>query len=89
MELIKYNKNIYVTYQRQGNDKNGNPLYIINVFKRYDSTGNDDIKKENAYVNMNYTLLNDKYISRLDKYSNIKCQTYNIEDTIIRLCKLI
>ena len=31
MKLKQYN-NFFVTYQRQGNDRNGNPIYIINIF---------------------------------------------------------
>lgn len=31
MELKQYN-NFFVVYQRQGNNKNGNPIYIINIF---------------------------------------------------------
>ena len=34
MELIEY-KNHFITYQRQGNDVNGNPVYLVNVFEIY------------------------------------------------------
>ena len=46
MELIKIINDqgvrLQVIYQRQGNDKNGNPIYIINIFK------------ESSYKNFNH-----------------------------------
>lgn len=67
MELKKYNDYI-VAYQRQGNDRNGNPVYIINIFKEYES----------GYI-INSNLLTKK---KLDKYGSIKTISYNIDDTI-------
>jgi hypothetical protein len=64
MELIK-KEGFLVTYQRQGNDRNGNPIYILNFFddeKLYSVNYKADIKK--------------------DKYGNIKCTSYCINDYI-------
>lgn len=30
----KRKETFYVTIQRQGNDKNGNPIYIVNIFRK-------------------------------------------------------
>lgn len=59
-------KSFLVVYQRQGNDRNGNPIYIINIFD-----GN------NITINLNY-----KTDRRRDKYGNIKTISYNIDSTI-------
>lgn len=59
-------KSFLVVYQRQGNDKNGNPIYIINIFDG-----------DNITINLNY-----KTDRRRDKYGNIKTTSYNIENTI-------
>lgn len=59
-------KSYLVAYQRQGNDRNGNPIYIINIFD-----GN------NITINLNY-----KTDRRRDKYGNIKITSYNIDNTI-------
>ena len=66
MELIEY-KNHFITYQRQGNDKNGNSIYLVNIFQKM-SFGN--------WQNVNYWRCKDK---KLDKYNNIRMQSYNIE----------
>ena len=68
MEMVKIVKNgidYFCTYQRQGNDKNGNPLYIVNVFRMTES---------GKYF---YTM-NPATNRRLDKYGNIKFTSYNI-----------
>lgn len=67
MELKQYN-NYLVAYQRQGNDRNGNPIYIINIFKQYES---GRIRNCNSCTGR-----------RLDKHDNIKVVSYNIDDTI-------
>ena len=67
-------KGYLVTYQRQGNDKNGNPIYIVNIFDRWG----------NVYVNRNRDTGR-----RLDKYGNIRIQSYNIPDTLERLVNAI
>ena len=64
----------YVCYQRQGNDKNSNPIYLINVFK----TVKDDGKE--VFYSVNY-----RQKKKLDKYGNIKITSYNIDDTINRI----
>ena len=68
MEMVKIVKNgidYFCTYQRQGNDKNGNPLYIVNIFRSTES---------GKYF---YTM-NPVINRRLDKYGNIKFTSYNI-----------
>lgn len=57
-----------VGYQRQGNDKNGNPIYMVNVLRSY----------QGGYPNINYQVSDYKR----DKYDNIKTTSYNIESTI-------
>jgi hypothetical protein len=69
MELIEY-KNYFVTYQRQGNDVNGNPIYLVNVFERYG----------NYWQNANFVKF--KATNKLDKYGNIRIKSYNIIDDI-------
>ena len=69
MNLIKVNGYL-ITYQRQGNDKNGNPMYIINVFEPH----------AGGYYNINHHCL-----SRLDKYGNIKIASYSINDSINKI----
>lgn len=59
-------KSFLVVYQRQGNDRNGNPIYIINVFDG-----------DNITINLNH-----KTDKRMDKYGNIKLTSYNIDNTI-------
>ena len=70
MEMVKIVKNgieYFCTYQRQGNDKNGNPLYVVNIFKTY------GIVKTFHFRNLNL-----ETERRLDKYGNIKFTSYNI-----------
>lgn len=71
MELKKLNSTLFVTYQRQGNDKNGNPLYIINFFRLENSNG------LLRYYNVNHELK-----IKTDKHGNIKGTSYSINDTI-------
>ena len=56
MELIKIlNKQgvpLQVIYQRQGNDKNGNPIYIINVFKNNLNVNYFSNRKKDKYNNI-------------------------------------
>lgn len=60
----------YICYQRQGNDKNGNPIYLINVFEC----------ENDRFYNCNF-----KQSRKSDKNGNIRIQSYNIGDTITRL----
>ena len=60
-----------ISYIRNGNDKNGNPIYLINVFKDINDNG---IKK---YYSVNY-----RSSRKLDKNGNIRVISYNIDDTI-------
>lgn len=59
-------KDYTITYQRQGNDRNGNPIYIINVFQ---DGGNVNFKTDNRkdkYGNIKLTSYNiDDTINRL------------------------
>jgi hypothetical protein len=75
MELIRYNSSFLAAYQRQGNDKNGNPIYIINIFQEY---GNGNFHNCNSMSN-----------NKLDKYDNIRITSYNIDDTISSIIKRI
>ena len=56
MELIKIlNKQgvtLQVIYQRQGNDKNGNPIYIVNVFKNNFNVNFLSNRKKDKYNNI-------------------------------------
>jgi hypothetical protein len=70
MEMVKIVKNgidYFCTYQRQGNDKNGNPFYIVSVFKW---------NEENESIH--FDKLNFETERRLDKYGNLKFTSYNI-----------
>ena len=60
-----------ISYIRNGNNKNGNPVYLINVFQYINDDG---IKK---YYNINY-----RSIHKRDKNDNIRVTSYNIDDTI-------
>ena len=60
-----------ITYIRNGNDKNGNPIYLINIFM---SINDDGIKK---YYNVNY-----RSIHKRDKNGNIRVTSYNIDNSI-------
>ena len=60
-----------VSYIRNGNDKNGNPVYLINVFQ---DISDDGIKK---YYNVNYSSTR-----KLDKNGNIRVISYSINNTI-------
>ena len=75
MELINITtKNgiaLQVSNQRQGNDRNGNPIYILNVFKN------------NGTYNFNVNYLSDR---KKDKYNNIKIQSYDIQRDIQYIC---
>ena len=77
MELIKVTTKtgieLRATYQRQGNDKNGNPIYIINIFKKSGY--------KNFYNNITYFVAERNNI-KLDKYGNIRLSSYNIDGTI-------
>lgn len=77
MELIKVTTKtgieLRATYQRQGNDKNGNPIYIINIFKKSGY--------KNFYNNITYFVAEKNNI-KLDKYGNIRLSSYDIDGTI-------
>ena len=77
MELIKVTTKtgieLRATYQCQGNDKNGNPIYIINIFKKSGY--------KNFYNNITYFVAERNNI-KLDKYGNIRLSSYHIDGTI-------
>ena len=89
MELInittKTDIELQVTYQRQGNDKNGNPIYIINIFKE---SSYKNFNHDNFYNNITYFIAERNNI-KLDKYNNIKIRSYNINADIQYLCNSI
>lgn len=68
MELLQIG-NYFIAYQRAGNDKNGNPIFLINVFQQYGGQ---------KWYNINYADKG-KHGKRLDKNGNIRMQSYNIE----------
>jgi len=59
-------KQYLVTIQRQGNDRNGNPIYIVNIF-------------DGTCLSVNY---NYKTGHKMDKYGNLRVQSYNIDDSV-------
>jgi len=53
IKIINYQGvKLQVIYQRQGNDKNGNPLYIINVFRDNINVNWKSNKKKDKYNNI-------------------------------------
>ena len=62
MELKQYDNYLF-SIARQGNDKNGNPIYIVNIFQLF-SYGWDNI--------------NFKTGRRTDKHNNVKLSSYDI-----------
>lgn len=73
MELASfYNHNekemmqFLVTIQRQGNDRNGNPIYLVNIFN-------------GSCLSVNYNYKADR---KLDKYGNLRIQSYNIDASV-------
>ncbi len=80
MELkqSKTNNFFYYSCQRQGNDKNGNPIYIVNIF--YDCGSGEKI----SFINMNC-----RTNIRMDKYGNIKMQSYSIDESMESIIKSI
>ena len=60
MELQKIGSYL-VTHQRQGNNANGNPIFVVNVFRSIED------KNVLHYYNVNY-----RYSKKLDKNNNIK-----------------
>lgn len=75
MELIQIN-GYFVTCQRQGNDRNGNPIFLVNVFKSLYTDGLNPFFKTGFYN------CNAQTRRSLDKYGNIRIQSYNIEQSI-------
>lgn len=73
MNLLRI-KGFYVTYIRSGNDKNGNPIYLVNFFD----------SENGRFYNCNY-----RQKKKLDKYGNIRVQSYNIDDSIQQVLKEI
>lgn len=73
MELQKIG-NYIIAHQRQGNNVNGNPMYIINVFKSIED------KNILHYYNVNY-----RQSKKLDKHGNIKITSYNTDDAIMQI----
>ena len=80
MNYYYLNENYFCVYQRQGNGTNGNPIYIINFFKKHDI-----LQKERVYYNYNVNISG----QRRDKHNNIKLQSYNIEADINRIFETI
>ena len=70
MKILEYN-DFLITYIRQGNDKNGNPIYLVNIFK---SCYNIKDKTNYYWDNINYLMKN----RTTDKNGNIKIKTSDI-----------
>ena len=81
MELIQYNNDFFYTYQRNGNDRNGNPIYKVNVFKKYFPCKNTT---EFVYANYNCTIAHEQK-RRLTKENDLRLQSYNIQADIERI----
>ena len=88
MELVQYNNDFFYTYQRNGNDRNGNPIYKVNIFKKYYpcSTGTMDNAKNYVYSNYNYTVASMQK-RRLTKENELRLQSYNIQDDVENIIK--
>lgn len=69
MNLLRLN-GFFVAYNRNGNDTNGNPIYLVNFFD----------SENGRFYNCNY-----RQKRKLDKYGNIRIQSYNIDDSIQQL----
>lgn len=78
-ELKQYNNVYCYTYQRNGNDVNGNPIYLINIYeikyRKLNPTPHSET--EISYHNVNY--LSDR---RKDKHDNIIFKSYSIDTEI-------
>ena len=76
MELIQYNNDFFYTYQRSGNDRNGNPIYIVNIFEKWYNvrTNDEGFERLNACTGRT-----------LDKGGNIRLQSYNIKADVERI----
>jgi hypothetical protein len=70
MEL-KYINGYYITVQRNGNNVNGNPVYLINFF-------------DNDLFNINGSITQ-KQVRKLDKNSNIKIVSANVNNAVERI----
>lgn len=79
MELVQYNNDFFYTYQRNGNDRNGNAIYLVNVFKVYlpCSTHGMNNTANYIYCNYNYTIANMQK-RRLVK-NELRLQSSNIQ----------
>ena len=86
MELIQYNNDFFYTYQRNGNDRNGNPIYKVNIFKKYFpcSTHGMDNTKNYIYSNYNCTIASSQN-RKLTKENDLRLQSYNIKTDIERI----
>ena len=62
-------KHYLIATQRQGNDKNGNPVYLVNIFDG-----------EKLYLNYNYSSGR-----RMDKYGNIRLVSYSLDADVQRI----
>lgn len=76
MELLQIG-NYFVAYQRAGNDKNGNSIWLVNIFQEsaYRRSG------ETFYNNITFFVARGQN-SRMDKNGNIRLQSYNIETDV-------
>lgn len=83
MELIKYNDLFFYTYNRNGNDKNGNPIYLVNVFKIYYPCNN---QTEYVHANYNCTIAHEQK-RKLTKTNELRLQSYNIKSDVENIIK--
>lgn len=83
MELVQYNDEFFYTFSRNGNDINGNPIYLVNIFKRYYPCKNT---MEFIYANYNFTYATNTG-RKLTKHNEIRLQSYNIKSDIENIIK--
>ena len=79
MEIVQYNESTFYTYERNGNDRNGNPIYKVNIFEKWYNvrTNDEGFERLNACTGRT-----------LDKGGNIRLQSYNIKVDVQRIIAL-
>ena len=74
MKIFEYN-DFLATYIRQGNDKNGNPIFLVNIFQKCSNIRD----KTNYYWDNINNLIKDR---TTDKNGNIRIKTSDIVSII-------
>ena len=76
MELVQYNESTFYTYERNGNDHNGNPIYKINIFEKWYNVRTNEEGFDRINICTGRTL---------DKGGNIRLQSSNIKADVQRI----